>query len=315
MDKLLVTGADTMLGANLALELRDQFQVVLVGGENTPSLAGCQSIVCDLADRSDVAYRVLSESPRAILHCGALTRSSWDLIDSTATVDTQHEVNQALALAAAAERAGCPLVVLSTDAVFCGPRMFHAEIAPTMATHAAAEAAKTLERALATTASLLVRTHAYGWSPACAATGYAESVWSNLTQNIGCPVDSQNYSTPILATDLAPVLVKALDLNLRGLYHLTGAERASQYRFAAEMAVTFGLTGRQVLLEPPKKRLSSRPFMDETSLNIASARRDLRMALPMLREGLGRFAEQATNGFREELQSARPQSRPIVHAA
>jgi dTDP-4-dehydrorhamnose reductase len=315
VNKLLLTGADTMLGANLALALRDRWKVVLIGGDSMPAFDGCQTISCDLSDRSDVVYRVLSEAPRGIIHCGGLARSAWDLANTDVVIDTQQEVAHAQALATAAERAGCPLVVLSTDAVFAGPRMFHCEISPTSATHAAADAAKTLERSLAATTALVVRTHAYGWSPAETEAGFAETIWTKLISGLGCPVDSQNYATPILATDLASLLIKAMESNLRGLYHLTGAERASQYRFAAEMAVSFGLTGRQVLLEPPKRRLSSRPFMEETSLNIGVARRDLRMPLPMLREGLSRFAEQATNGFRDELRSAwRPQRRR-EHAA
>ncbi len=207
------------------------------------------------------------------------------MFDPALSIDTQQEVAQAQALATAAERASCPLAVVTSDAVFSGPRMFHCEISPTSANHAAAEAVKTLERSLSQSTALIVRAHTYGWSPIGAEAGFAESVWTNLTTGQGCPVDAQNYATPILAGDLGKLLVKALELNLRGIYHLTGAERASQYRFAAEMAVTFGLTGRQVLLEPPKRK-ANRPFMDETSLNTAAARRDLRMPLPMLREGL-----------------------------
>ncbi len=314
MDKLLVTGADTMLGANLAMTLRDRYQIVLVGGDRTPAFDGCQSIYCDLTDRSDVVYRVLSEAPRGIIHCSPLSRSSWDMFDPALSIDTQQEVAQAQALATAAERASCPLAVVTSDAVFSGPRMFHCEISPTSANHAAAEAVKTLERSLSQSTALVVRAHTYGWSPIGADAGFAESVWTNLTTGQGCPVDAQNYATPILAADLGKLLVKALELNLRGIYHLTGAERASQYRFAAEMAVTFGLTGRQVLLEPPKRK-TNRPFMDETSLNTAAARRDLRMPLPMLREGLARFAEQCENGFREELRTAWRRAARHQHAA
>jgi hypothetical protein len=56
-----------------------------------------------------------------------------------------------------------------------------------------------------------------------------------------------------------------------------------------------------VVLEPPTRTQAIRPFRNETSLNTALARRDLRMPLPMLREGLNRFAEQTVNGHRELL--------------
>jgi hypothetical protein len=44
-----------------------------------------------------------------------------------------------------------------------------------------------------------------------------------------------------------------------------------------------------------------RPNVDETSLNTYRARRELEVPLPLLREGLARFVEQATNGFRDRL--------------
>jgi dTDP-4-dehydrorhamnose reductase len=315
VDKLLIVGADTMLGANLALALRNRWQVVLLGGDETPMLDGCLSSVCDLSDCRDTSYRVLVESPRAIVHCSRLATSGWDMLTANEPIDTQELIQQALSLASAAEQAGCPLTVLTTDAIFSGPRMFHCEPAPATANHSMAEAAKTFERAMAKTPALIVRTHAYGWSPVGAPQGFAETAWENLNGSIGCPVDAQNYCTPILATDLAPLVCKAIELNLRGVYHLTGAERTNQYRFAAEMAVACGLTGRQVLLEPPKRRTSNRPFMDETSLNTGMARRDLRMPLPMLREGLARFADQANNGFRDTLRSAYRAVKGHQHAA
>ena len=75
--------------------------------------------------------------------------------------------------------------------------------------------------------------------------------------------------------------------------NVTGAERANQHRFAAELALAFGFSGRQTQLESLPTCLAGRPFVAETSLNTRAVRRALETPLPMLREGLSRFAEQA----------------------
>ncbi|MBS0207453.1 MAG: sugar nucleotide-binding protein [Planctomycetes bacterium] len=312
VDKLLLTGAETLVGANLALALRDRWQVTTLGADPSNSVEGCAFQSCDLADADEVAAVASNVSPRWIVHCGALSQSSWDL-QSQDSFDTAGEMQIVQALMAAAHRSGAQLAALTTDAAFCGPRMFHAEISPATGASPAADAARALERALLGNASLVIRSHVYGWSPAGTPASFAEQVYEQLSQGLPCPVDAQNYATPILVTDLAELMHRALTVDLRGVYHLTGAERTSQYRFAAEMAVAFGLTGKQVRLEPPARRSTTRAYHDETSLNTALARRELRVPLPMLREGLFRFAEQTVNGHRESLLT--PSRHDFQHAA
>ena len=87
-------------------------------------------------------------------------------------------------------------------------------------------------------------------------------------------------------------------MNLQGLWHVTGAERSSPYRLACQLAAASGLSlGRSPLgmVEAPETADCS----NETSLSSRRARRSLDMPMPMLREGLQRFAEQATSGWRE----------------
>lgn len=86
-------------------------------------------------------------------------------------------------------------------------------------------------------------------------------------------------------------------MNLQGLWHVTGAERSSPYRLACQLAAASGLS-----LGAVRWAWSSAETADcsnETSLSSRRARRSLDMPMPMLREGLQCFAEQATSGWRE----------------
>jgi dTDP-4-dehydrorhamnose reductase len=299
VEKLLIRGIDTLSGGNVAIALRDRFEVVGLA-QSEFDLEGCRTIACELSDVDEVSYHVLQASPRWIVYCGPLSASSWD-IGVAADFDGEHEARLARAMLTMAGRTHSDLTVLTTDAVFAGPRLFHTEISPATAGTSAAQAARRVEQELADSAALVVRAHAYGWSPGGQPRGFAEQVWEKLSEGRRCEVSAQSYATPILATDLARLIEQARRAGLQGLYHVTGAERTSQHRFAAELALAFGFTGRQVLLEPCVAAADSRPFVDETSLNTRAIRRALETPLPMLREGLGRMADQAICGHREAL--------------
>ncbi|HQU44570.1 MAG TPA: sugar nucleotide-binding protein [Pirellulales bacterium] len=306
VDKVLVTGVDGLVGANVAAVLAERCEVLGIAGQ-AEGPEGCRMVPCDPYSADDLARAIASESPRQIIHCGPLSRPNWDMAEIAAP-DAEGEVGLATAVVSAAQRVGARSAILLTDAVFAGPRLFHNEASPPQATTPWAEAARAVENALIDCNTLLVRTHAYGWSPPGASANYAQQMWQRLSQGEPCEVDAERHATPILASDLATLVHLALQKKLTGLMHLTGAERTSPFRFAAELALACGFAGRHVRVA--KDVAPRRPRVDETSLNTYRARRELETPLPLLREGLARFAEQAENGFRDRLD---PRSR-LLHS-
>ncbi|MEK6235410.1 MAG: sugar nucleotide-binding protein [Planctomycetales bacterium] len=303
MEKLLVTGVDGVLGSNLALALSDQFEVLGLYHRKPVSLDGRPAEPLDLANPRDALDLLRDLDPDWVIHCGPQSRSSWD--------DVVEDPDQAFAedsrfvggLVQAAEQIGCRTTVMSTDAVFVGPRLFHDEYDRLGGECLLAKAARKMEQQLYRTQALVVRTHAYGWSPTDHDLGHAEETWKTLSSGDRCRVDADRHATPILASDLAEMLLRAYRMDLHGVYHITGAERVSPFRFAAELARAFGLSGRHVQLEAPEAYNSNRRlYIQESSLNSRRARRILKTPMPMLREGLTRFAEQAANGFRGRIQ-------------
>lgn len=301
MDKVLVTGIDDFLGANIALALADRCRVMGVTDRGIAP-EGCRAVDCELDD-FDAVSRLLAEcSPRWLIHCGPLSRPSWDLADSPAP-DAERELDQVKHLLSAARRCGAKLAVVSTDALFAGPRMFHGEDALPSAEGPIAAAAWAVEQALAGTEALVVRTHAFGFGPSGrevnSEINYAERLWTALSQGEACAVDAERHATPILASDLGELIYRALQLELRGVIQIAGAERTSPFRFAAALSGACGFAGRHVRLPegPPPRRGN----VDETSLNTQLVRRQLGVPLPLLRESLSRFAEQATGVYRDKL--------------
>jgi dTDP-4-dehydrorhamnose reductase len=300
VEKLLVTGVDGLVGANLASALVERCEVIGVAGQ-AAGPEGCRMLDCDPYCPTELASAIASQTPRYVIHCGPLSRSNWDLADMTPP-DAEREAELAAAVVDAAQRVGARSAVILTDAVFSGPRLFHTEAStpqPNPDAAGLAEAARTVEQALIEGNTLLVRTHAYGWSPLGASANYAQRMWQQLSLSETCEADAERHATPILASDLAGLVYLALQKKLTGLMHITGAERTSPFRFAAELALAGRFPGRHVRVA--KDVVPRRPNVDETSLNTYRARRELDVPLPLLREGLARFAEQATSGFRDRL--------------
>jgi dTDP-4-dehydrorhamnose reductase len=288
MERLLVTGVDSCAGANLALALGDRCHVLGLHTRHAVACDALETTRCDPADTQQLQRIVGAWRPTWLIHCGPLCASWWN---SAACLGAEEAI-VAGRLAQLSLEHKFRLTVLSSDSVFAGPRMFHTE--ETEPTNASTRAAQTLdmERALDSRA-LVVRTHVFGWSPAGNSAGAAEDMAESLLGGRTVAASGLRHATPILATDLAELLWRAFEMRLEGLYHIGGAERTSQHRFACELAASLGVTVSQVRVEP-----TAPAWPDETSLNSRRARRALECPLPLLCEGITRFTAQAINGWR-----------------
>lgn len=311
MDRLFVTRPDTLVGSAVATTLAGRMD--LVGDVESSLVASSQRAGFDL---EAVCEAVQQAAPRLVVHSGPFAVAGWDVggLGAPAGVDRRsmtHEAELAVGLAEACRAAGAKLVVVVTDGMFAGPHMFHNENARPNAAGPFARHAAAIERKLVGTGALVVRSHAYGWCPSAFGMNYAERMFHELTGELPCPVDAVRHATPILATDLAERLYEAYRLGLSGLLHITGAERTSPYRFAAELAASLGVPGRFVQLTA-KPDAGSRINVEETTLNTTAFRRATKRPLPMLREGLARFAEQAFNGYRRQIGGAESTPREML---
>ena len=304
-EKLLVIGVDGVVGANLALSLTDRFEVVGLFHTQPGWLPGCRTVPWEPADPGQWIALVHEQRPRWIIYCSPLASSSWDVPQPCPDGTALARICRRLAQTSA--EVGSRLALISSDAAFAGPRLFHDERSTATSRRPLAQAIRQTEKALQGTEALVVRTHAYGWSPAGTPPGFAERVWQSLVEGRRVGSDPHRHATPILASDLAELLWLAYRRGLAGTYHVAGAERASAYRFAVELAAAFGLRSGD---RPPgdSPAWADAEHLQETSLNTGKARRALGCAMPMLRQGLDQFAEQAATGYRARLQCSVPEA-------
>jgi dTDP-4-dehydrorhamnose reductase len=293
VERLLIRGVDTTVGANLALALSDRFEVLALYHHQAIELSCARTQPADAADPAQLQDMARAWQPDWIIDCGPLCAASWDVHPGEAA--GEHESRITAALAELTSTSATRLTVISSDAVFAGPRMFHEEDSPFNEASAWAQRVVARERELVRTSALVVRTCAYGWSPADVGPCFAERAMGWLDSGTVGEADGLRHATPILATDLAALLVRAYELRLHGLYHLAGAERTSLHRFVRELAAVSGQ--RMPVGSGMGQHEGGTGAPLETSLNSKRARRALEMATPLLRDGLIRFVEQAADGW------------------
>ena len=108
---------------------------------------------------------------------------------------------------------------------------------------------------------------------------------------------------PILANDTARTLIKMLNKNLSGLYHLVGPQAMSKYQFGVEIARKFSL--REGEISPKSINTSSLNLRRSNNLclSINKLSADLGESLPEFPTGLAEFYTQFEQGYPQKLRS------------
>ncbi len=295
MESLLVAGAQTLMGANFAVQLAEQFDVTACFFHSPRSLAGCRTAACDADDAQAVLNLFADVRPQRLVYCGAAAHSAWE---ANAPRPDARDVQQAAHWLQAAKLADVSLTMISSDAVYTGPWMFHAENSKSFCPSDEATLLRTIEH-MAQTAipeCLIVRTNAFGWSGT-----WLESLLAEIEYHRPFPLDGARHASPILVNDLVDIVMKCWNAGLDGIYHVGGAERVSPAAFAQRLAGEFALRVPKLhAAETPTDR-SSGFGRSETSLQTRKLRRALGISVPLLGEGLQRLRQLSLNGFRDRL--------------
>lgn len=300
MDTVLVAGIDSVVGANLASLISRDCGVVGLGLKEVASLVDCQTAYCPREDAESVRSWVANVRPTRIVYCPATARTVWQ--EPEYAVPGQNALDAIENWSRCAAEFDIPFTLISTDAVFTGPWLFHNEESNCRCDSAPARRIRQIEKIAQKNCpdGLIVRTHVFGWSHG---NGWIERTLIDLDAGIAGPFDFQSHATPILATDFVEVLCQAWAAGLEGLYHIAGAERLNPNQFAHRLAAEFGLPAPQPV---NGNSLTERPVgfgCGELSLHTTRIRKALDISMPTLSDGLERLREQRHNGYCDRLKS------------
>jgi len=150
--------------------------------------------------------------------------------------------------------------------------------------------------------ALVVRVNIYGWN-AQPKRSLAEWMLDQLHRKKCLNGFVDVFFCPMLANDLAEILLDMLDRGLTGIYHVVGSERISKYEFGRRIAVAFGFDPewvRPIRLADAQLR-ALRPL--DVSLNTEKISRTLGRLMPGVNESLNRFLALRDRGYADQLKS------------
>ena len=107
----------------------------------------------------------------------------------------------------------------------------------------------------------------------------------------------------MLVNDTARILIKMLQKNLSGLYHVVGTQAMSKYQFGVEIARKFGL--QENLISPQSVDKSSLTARRSHNLRLSTHKlsTDLQLTLHDFSTGLEVFYTQAQKGYPQKIRS------------
>jgi dTDP-4-dehydrorhamnose reductase len=302
--KILVTGASGLLGLNLALSTAGKHEIYGVTHHHLLHNAPFHVLQVDLLEHGTLERLLDTLQPDCVIHCAALA----NLDDCEADPDLAHQLNAELpgrlaALVAKGGARGKPirLVHISTDAVFDGARRDYSEqdtpnpLGVYARTKLAGEAAVTAADPLA----IVARVNLFGWS-LVGQRSLAEFFFNNLSTGKRVMGFTDVYFCPLLANDLAALLIRMAEMRLCGVYHVVSRDATSKYDFGVAVARRFGLD--ESLIAPTRVAASGLQAPRSPNLilrvdKLAAALGVHAGELPSWQEGLEKFYELYRSGY------------------
>ena len=300
MTRILVTGVSGLLGINLSHEMMREYDIV---GVDRGKLVNAPFKIwkADLLDPGAVDAILNSMRPNWLINCAALA----DLEACENTPYLAHALNTDLPvqMAKACRSRDISFAHISTDAVFDGEKDgFYTEEDSPNPLGVYSQTKLDGERAVLNENknAIVARVNFYGWSLS-GKRSLAEFFHHNLTNNKSMSGFTDVIFCPMFVNHTARILIKMLEKNLSGLYHLVGTQAMSKYQFGVEIARKFSLQEGEI---SPKSILAS-SLTARRAHNLALSTHklstDLGETLPEFSTGLDEFYTQYKQGFPQEI--------------
>lgn len=297
MTHFLVTGVSGLLGLNFALTVDGKkHQVTGVANTLPMQWASFKNVQAELTQPGVVEKLIEEHKPDVVLHCAAI--ANVDACESDA--DLAHRVNAELpgAIAETCRRRSVKMIQISTDAVFDGIKGNFSEDDETNPLSVYARTKRDGENAVLSTNAdaLVVRVNFYGWS-ASGKRSLAEIFVHNLQARQRMQGFTDVTFCPMNILDLSDLLVESAELDLKGIYHMVGAEPMSKYEFGKRIAEKFGFDTS--LIQPVSIQESGLKAVRSPNLSLSTAKLQSALGrdLPAFDAGLQKFFDQFRRGY------------------
>ena len=300
MTRILVTGVSGLLGINLSHEMMREYDIV---GVDRGKLVNAPFRIwkADLLDPGAMDAILNSVRPNWLINCAAL--ADLEACENTPNLARALNTDLPAQMAKACRSRDISFAHISTDAVFDGEKDgFYTEEDSPNPLGVYSQTKLDGERAVLNENknAIVARVNFYGWSLS-GKRSLAEFFHHNLTNNKSMSGFTDVIFCPMFVNHTARILIKMLEKNLSGLYHLVGTQAMSKYQFGVEIARKFSLQEGEI---SPKSILAS-SLTARRAHNLALSTHklstDLGETLPEFSTGLDEFYTQYKQGFPQKI--------------
>jgi dTDP-4-dehydrorhamnose reductase len=289
--KVLITGANGLLGQQLVKVFRDDYEVLAFGLQPQSCLTdgNFQYQQGDITDRQQLRDLVQALVPNFIMNAAAFT--DVDGGETQRELCWKINVTGVENLVYAAQKVHARLIHVSTDYVFDGksgpyreddrpnPLGFYAR-----SKLAGENVLINSEANCAIARTMVLYGSGYEIRP-----NFVTWLIAQLRNGKSVRIVDDQFGNPTLASELARALRTLAESGRNGVYHLSGSEVIDRYHFAVKIAEVFDLDAS--LIQPLKtsdlKQASPRPL--HSGFDISKAVTELNISMSGVIEGLQKF--------------------------
>jgi dTDP-4-dehydrorhamnose reductase len=290
MNKVLITGANGFLGYYLTeLLLKNNFTVIATGrGQSRLPFqdVGFQYISLDFTQKELVENLIATHQPGIVVHCGAVSKP--DECERDRHHAYQTNVAATIHLLNACNKVGSRFIFLSTDFVFDGTTGMYREEDERSAVNYYGQTKILAEDAVMRYPHswAIVRTVLVYGKPFANRDNLLTVVSKALKEGRSLTIFSDQLRTPTYVEDLADGILRIIERNANGIFHLSGIDRLSPYEVAVSVAHYLNLDASLIkeITEKDLKEPAKRPL--KTGFTISKAQRELGYSPIRFAEGL-----------------------------
>jgi len=303
MKRVLITGSNGLLGQKVVeLLSRSTNYNLLLTSKQEQSVFSDETLPyrkLDASDRQEVRKVVDEIEPDIIINTAAMT--NVDKCETDRDAAWRANVVTVENLAYSAKLVGARVIHISTDYVFDGKSGPYDELDRPNPLSYYGRTKLASENILKTNGIpyTIVRTMVLYGIGFGVKMNFALWLLRELSEGRPVRVVDDQFSNPTLADDLAYALMKIVELERTGLYHVAGPDLVSRYAFARALADVFEFD--QNMITPAKtsslKQPAARPL--KSGFITLKAETDLGIKMSGLRQGLTALRNQLSVNMRE----------------
>ena len=246
----------------------------------------------DLTRRQEVRKVVDEFEPDVIVHTAAVT--DVDLCEKERGLAWQVNVGAVENLSYAAKLTGAKIIHLSTDYVFDGKSGPYNELDRPNPISYYGRTKLASENLLLTSGvqNAIIRTMVLYGLGLNVKSNFALWLYNNLKDGKPLRVVDDQFGNPTLADDLAYAILKIIELERTGVYHIAGSDMISRYDFALALARVFNFNKKLITPIKSSAFIQPAPRPLKSGLIILKAQTELDVKMSGVEHGLTVFKNQ-----------------------